>query len=255
MMGIRTVLCAMERGDEKSEAVREAEAIASANGAELAFFLVTPSDRVTPLLGRARALGADLIVVNAAEPGAPDGGLAEAVVRHSPCAVLVARPSPHSGKVLVASDLAGPTYPAVGTAVGEARRRKAKIFLVHDVDTRIAGFTWGVLTALVEVLSDGLMEGQESAARERMAEALRRFGAEGERLVVNGAPGAAVLKLATTLPAELVVVGSSGESSVRTLLVGSVVESVVHWAPCAVLVVPARGPATRPLPAHAEAAV
>jgi len=254
-VAIRKILCAMERGAEKSEAVREAESIAAAHGAELAFFLVAPGDRVTPLLGRARALEADLIVVNAAEPGGPGGDLAEAVVRHSPCAVLVARPSPRSGKVLVASDLVGPAYPAVGTAVGEARRRKAKVFLVHDVDTRIAGFTWGVLTALVETLSDGLMEEQDGAARARMSKALERFGAEGERLVVHGAPGAAVLRLANSLPAELVVIGSPGESTVRTLLIGSVVESIVHWAPCAVLVVPVRGPAVRTVPARAEATV
>ncbi len=236
----------MERGAERSEAVREAEAIAGTHGAELSFFLVAPGDRVTALLGRARALGADLIVVNAAEPDGPDGSLAEAVVRHSPCAVLVARPSPHSGKILVASDLVEPSFPAVGSAVDEARRRRATLLLVHDVDTRITGFAWGVLTALVEILSDGLMEDQERAARERMAEALGRYDAEGDALVVNGAPGAAVLQLANTLPAELVVVGSPGESSLRTLLIGSVVESIVHWAPCAVLVVPARSPAPGP---------
>lgn len=230
----------MERGAEHSEAVREAEAIAAAHGAELSFFVVAPGDRVTALLGRARSLGADLVVVNAAGPGGAGGDLAEAVVRHSPCAVLVARPSPHSGKVLVASDLLEPTYPAVGSAVDEARRRNAKLLVVHDVDTKITGFAWGVLAALGEVLSDGLLDEQASAARERMAEALERYGAEGETLTVNGAPGAAVLSLAESLPAELVVVGSPGESTLRTLLIGSVVESIVHWAPCAVLVVPAR---------------
>ena len=251
MVAISRILCAIERGAEKSEAVREAEAIAGTQGAALSFFIVAPGDRVTPLLRRARALGADLIVVNAGETGDAGGDLAEAVVRHSPCAVLVARPSPPSGKVLVASDLLEPSFPAVGTAVGEARRRNAKLLLMHDVDTRISGFAWGVLTALVEILSDGLMKEQDGAARERMSEALERFDAEGEKIVVHGAPGAAVLRLANGLPAELVVVGSPGESTVRTFLIGSVVESIVHWAPCAVLVVPVGHPAG-PVPGEGD---
>jgi len=253
MVAFRKILCATDRGAEHSDAVLEAEAIARTHGSEVSFLAVAPHDRLTGVLRRVRSFGADLIVVNAPEPGGGGSGLAEAVVRHAPCAVLVARPSPRTGKVLVASDLGDPSYPAVGAAAAEARRRHARLLLVHDVDTRISGFAWNALTALVEVLSDGLEE-QEGAARRRMAQALDRFGVAGEALVVHGAPGATVLRLAESLPAELVVIGSPGESSLRTLLIGSVVESIVRWAPCAVLVVPvrARSEPLRTLPAHAE---
>jgi nucleotide-binding universal stress UspA family protein len=253
MVVFRKILCAMERGAEQSEAVREAEAIARTHGAEVSFATVAPDERLTGILGRARSFGADLIVVNAPEPGSGASDLAGALGRHAPCAVLVARGSPRSGKILVASDLGDPSFPAVGAAAAEARRRDARLLLVHDVDTRISGFAWNAIAALVEVLSDGL-EAHESDARRRMTEALERFGVAGEAVVVHGAPGAAVLRLADSLPAELVVIGSPGESSLRTLLIGSVVESIVHWAPCSVLVVPvrARSEPLRPLRAHAE---
>lgn len=253
MVVFRKILCATERGAEQSEAVREAEAIARTHGADMSFVTVAPDERLTGVLRQARSFGADLVVVNAPGPGGAGGDLASALVRHAPSAVLVARPSPRSGKILVASDLGDPSFPAVGAAAAEARRRNACLLLVHDVDTRISGFAWNALTALVEVLSDGLEE-QEGEARRRMTEALERSGVAGEAVVVHGAPGAAVLRLAESLPAELVVIGSPGESSLRKLLIGSVVESIVHWAPCAVLVVPvrARSEPLRPLRAHAE---
>ena len=238
MEGIRRILCATERGHEAGEAVSQTEAIARAHGAETAFLALAAGEPVSMVIHKAQAFGADLVVVDAAEPEARNGRFVESVVRHAPCAVLAARPSPRTGNVLVASDLLDPALPAVATAVDEARRRHGNILLVHNVDTRFAGPGWGILTTLIGIVSDGLVAEVQSAARSRTTEALERFGAEGEVVLAHGAPGASVLRLAGKLPAELVVIGSPGESSLRTVLFGSVVETIVHWAPCSVLVVP-----------------
>ncbi len=58
-----------------------------------------------------------------------------------------------------------------------------------------------------------------------------------DAVVENGAAGASILRLAEELPAELVVIGNSGSTNLASVLVGSVAETVVRWAPCSVLVV------------------
>lgn len=243
MESIRRILCATERGREASEAVAQAEAIARTHDAQTAFLALAPGDPVSLVLDKARAFDADLIVVDAAGPDAPGGDLVESIIRHASCAVLAARPSPRSGTVLVASDLLDPALPAVATAVDEAQRRRGQILLVHNVDTRFAGLGWGILTTLIGIVSGEVVAQVQDAARYRTADALRRFGAEGETILAHGAPAASILKLASSLPAELVVIGSPGETLLKSVLFGSVVETIVHWAPCAVLVVPVLVPA------------
>ncbi len=238
MEGIRRILCATERGHEASEAVAQAEAIARTHDARAEFLALAPGDPVSRVLRKAQAFEADLVVVDASSPGGSAENLVESVIRHAPCAVLAARPSPQTGNVLVASDLLDPALPAVATAVDEAHRRHGHILLAHNVDTRLTGLGWGMLTTLIGIVSDPLLAEVEGAAAHRTKDALARFGAEGETILAHGAPAASVLRLAGTLPAELVVIGSPGETSLKSLLFGSVVETIVHWAPCSVLVVP-----------------
>lgn len=78
------------------------------------------------ILRQAEALAAGLVVVG---PGA----VAERVVRHAPCAVLVARPSP-PGVVLAATDFSDPALPAVATGAAEAARRGVAFVVIHSVD-------------------------------------------------------------------------------------------------------------------------
>jgi nucleotide-binding universal stress UspA family protein len=238
MEEIRKILCATERGGPYGDAVRDAEAIAAAHGAETCFVAVAPDEPAAPLLKRAETWGADLLVLEGTKPEARETRLVDAVVRHASCPVLVVRRSPPNGHVVVASDLVDPSLPAVATGVEEARRRHGRVLLVHNVDTKLASLGWGVLTTLMHAAASGLLTGAEESARHRMEDALSRFGARGETLVAHGAPAAAVLRLAVTLPAELLVIGTPGEGSLKTMLFGSVVETVVHWAPCSVLVVP-----------------
>lgn len=252
MEQIRRILCISRRGGEHGAAVTQAEALGRGLGAHVSFLTVAPGDPPAAVVRRAAAAGEDLVVVGAAAFGTRASEVAAALLRHGPLAVLVARPSPSTGKVLVASDLLDPTYPAVATAAEEARRRQARLLVVHDVDTRISGFVWSLLASLAELFSDRALSEQAAAARRRMADALAQHGATGETVVAHGAPAAAVLRLASTLPAELVVLGAPREASLKTLLFGSVIETVAQWAPCSVLVVPTGSETGRTRPADGE---
>ena len=61
---------------------------------------------------------------------------------------------------------------------------------------------------------------------------------------VVGFPASTILDEAVARGSDLIVMGSRGKSTTRRLLLGSVSSSVLHSAPCSVLVVP---PETPPL--------
>jgi nucleotide-binding universal stress UspA family protein len=70
-------------------------------------------------------------------------------------------------------------------------------------------------------------------ARERLA---GRFS-DAEARVLRGDPREVIVQVACEWNADLVVVGARGLTGLKGLLLGSVSNAVVHWAPCPVLVV------------------
>lgn len=166
------------------------------------------------------------------------GDVAEKVVRHAHGPVLVARPRLGTGVVLVATDFSEASTPTVAAAVAEVRRSAAKLAIVHSVD-----LSPGLLAGLE--LSTGVFAygpPQEIPAELREAvdgmllSALSKHGAEGERIVTEGPAAAAIVRTAEQLHADLVVVGTVGRTGLPRLLLGSVAEAVVRYAPCSVLV-------------------
>ena len=181
------------------------------------------------LLRHAEAAGAGVIVVG-------PGGVAERVVRHAHCPVLVARESAR-GAVLAATDFSEAAGLAVAVGAGEAARRNTTLAVFHGLDlvSMTATVAWGVPMAIPP---DPEEEARlRAAARERLRHALDHVGAEGETLVADGAPAPALVAAAGALPAELIVVATRGRTGFSRLALGSVAEAVVRSAPCSVLVV------------------
>ncbi len=57
-----------------------------------------------------------------------------------------------------------------------------------------------------------------------------------ELMAIVGRPGYAICELAESLPASVVVIGTSGRSGLRRAVVGSTSDHVIRHAPCPVLV-------------------
>jgi nucleotide-binding universal stress UspA family protein len=83
---------------------------------------------------------------------------------------------------------------------------------------------------------------QAYAAREALAQAtastLRGAGMQIEALVEEGSPAHRLIEAAADWDADLIVVGSRGETGLERLLVGSVSRAVLYHASCSVLIVP-----------------
>ena len=192
------------------------------------------------IVSRAEKSGADLIVIgcNSASGLRSQrlGEVAERVVLQATVSVLVARRGPGSGKILAATDLSNPSLPALTAAAEEARLRGAKLTVAHIVDPE-KSMGSEVFTTVMGLLSHDFVAELGRVARSRLADALERLGIKGEPAIESGPAGASILRLAETLPADLVVIGNMGSTDLASVLLGSVAATIVRWAPCSVLVV------------------
>jgi nucleotide-binding universal stress UspA family protein len=195
------------------------------------------------IVDKAERYLADLIVIGShGHSGVRElvlGGVASQVVRHAHCPVLIARPHPRTGVVLCATDFSDPAQPAVHAAAAEARRRGARLTLMHVLDIAMA--TSGLMAmgfgGVVYNLPRAQREEIERTVKVKLAEALAGAGMEGDTLVHEGSPAVAIAQAADELDAELVVIGTIGLSGWRRLTLGRVAEAVARTAPCPVLVV------------------
>jgi nucleotide-binding universal stress UspA family protein len=182
-------------------------------------------------------VAAGLVVVGAHGPRGRKhalGGVAERVVRHAHCHVLVARPAPAGPPlVLAAVDASDPALEALGAAAAEATRREAKLVAVHCMDLLLPG----VVGYEVPPLGPEVVAAMRAQWMHRMEESAAKVNARAELRIEEGPAGPLIVKLAAELPAALVVVGTHGRTGLRRLVLGSVAEAVVRNAPASVLVV------------------
>jgi nucleotide-binding universal stress UspA family protein len=207
----------------------------------LSVFVEHGSD-YSELIRRAEQWQADLLVVGShGRAGLSrffSPSVAERVVRHATCPVLVARERA-SGVVLVATDLSDPSLPAIEAGAREATRRERALVVMHATEA-LSWRTEPVMALLgVNPVTEtpDIADERATLARQIIEGALDRFGAKGEIRIVDGDPATEILKLVETLPAELLVVGTRGRGSVSRVMLGSVAAHLVQSAPCSVLAV------------------
>ena len=192
------------------------------------------------------------------------GSLAEAVVADSPSAVLVVRPPQHDfvehragqtnirlNRVLLATNFRPSSAAATQLATGIANRLGAElhaVFVIGDYFEQISAiFPEGGFAALTRL---------RSLVEERMSNLSRTGAMAAETHIVEGRPYQEIVKLAATIEADLVVLGTAVHGSLfgNNPVLGSEIERVIRNSPCPVLCVPAAKVVT-PLPAFVTQAV
>lgn len=204
--------------------------------------LLEEGDAYASIVARAEELRADVLVVGS--HGATGlarallGSVADKVIRYAHCPVLIARPRTQTRRILVATDLSVPSFPAVAAAVHEARRTDAALTVLHCMETAtsIHGFEWGGMWPR-EKEHDEKHEQLRRKADSSLADVLARYEMTGERRVVAGSPAAAIVSACDEIRPDLLVVGTRGRTGLRRVMLGSVAESVSRLAPCSVLIV------------------
>jgi universal stress protein A len=133
--------------------------------------------------------------------------------------------------ILVPTDFSTHADRALEQAIELARSFGARIHLLHSC--AIAALDpYGLPHELVARIDAGAR--RELAAREAQ---LVRAGIQASSSVSGSVAASAIFELASSLPADLVVMGTLGRTGLKHVLLGSVAERTVRLAPCPVLIV------------------
>ncbi len=235
------------------------------NGVDAEAILVEGEPRVQIANG-AIDHGIDLITVVMRERNrlsrAFGASIAEEIVAESPCAVLAIRPPQRDfveqrdgeteiklKRVLLATNFRPASVAATQLATQISNQLGAElhaVYVIGDYFEQITVmFPEGGLAALTRL---------RSYVQERMGQLSRTGGATSH--IAEGRPYQEIVKLATTLDADLIVIGTAVHGSLfgNSQVLGSEIERVIRNAPCPVLCVPAARVVT-PLPALVTQAV
>ena len=203
---------------------------------------VTHPSPAVALCEQASEWKADLCVVGTHGRGGLSrlllGSVAERVVRHAPCDVLVARPGAAlDGCVLAPIDFSTGSETAVERARSLARKLDLPLELLHVHDESVP-----------VVAEDGRSFVSSAAMKERLERHLAGvseayFGSDhdvGTTVITSRKVPDAIVRFAADYHASLVVVGTHGRTGAARFFIGGVAERTVRLAPCSVLVVRAR---------------
>jgi nucleotide-binding universal stress UspA family protein len=140
-------------------------------------------------------------------------------------------------KLLVAVDLSESTQIVVKKTEAIAKALSAKVWILHNAEPE---------PDVVEFKTDP-QAARESLSKkfhgehrqiQKIAKQLRKAGLDTTALLVHGAAVEMILKEASELDVDMIVVGSHGRGAMYQLLLGSVSEGVIHKSRWPVIVVP-----------------
>ncbi len=173
------------------------------------------------IVDEARKMPADLIVVGHRGAGRWEtmllGSVSAEVVDQAPCPVLVARDE-NLGPLILADDRS-------------LHARSAEAMLMDW--PLFAGLEITVLTVAESGAPSASVEAECEAVAGRLSEA----GLDARFELRSGNPAREIIASATAHRANLIVMGTRGQTGLRRLMVGSVARNVLLNAPCSVLVV------------------
>ena len=140
-------------------------------------------------------------------------------------------------KLLVCVDLSESTEIIVNKIEGITKAIPAKVWLLHNAvpEPDFVDFKVDPLAARESLAKKFHIEHRQI---QELASRMRKAGVETTALLVHGATVDTILKEASDLEVDMIVVGSHGRGAMYQLLMGSVSEAVLHKSRLPVLVVP-----------------
>lgn len=197
----------------------------------------TPEDDVVRV---AEEKGASLVVVGAKPRAGLErvlGHVAERVVRYAHVPVLVARPGPHTNKIVVSTDFTAGSIPAM--AFGQTIMKSAGVegTLLH-VMQKPSSFLVDAAAPLGSPWvppAKAAVDQLEALGRSTLEGLAQQYGfARSEQ--VEGDPAGMIAARAEALDAEMIIMGSRGRTGLARLVLGSTAEKVIRSSHCSVLV-------------------
>ena len=140
------------------------------------------------------------------------------------------------GHILVPTDGSHPSIAAGRLAVQLATLLGARITFVYVMDTAVVEELTETSGKLVEQVRREL-ERTGQRYLDHLSRLAENAGLQVGRLIRHGTPYGEIESLAREQDVDLIVIGQVGHRGPRRILIGSVTERVIEYAPCPVLVV------------------
>ncbi len=137
-------------------------------------------------------------------------------------------------KILIATDGSEYTKSAIKKGLSLAKMLGAEVTGVYVVDIR--DFS-GIDLEDMEYAYVNMLRDNGDEILEELRDEADKMGVRIRTVKREGIPADEIVKAAEEDDADLIVIGSFGQSALEKLLLGSVAEKVIRHAPCPVLVV------------------
>lgn len=137
--------------------------------------------------------------------------------------------------ILVATDFSESAKTALRVGIDLAKQFGAELHVLHGLDLPIP-----IFNPYAVAVPDAMITQARDEASRRLEEAVAEAGASGvsARAHLTEVPAApAIARVAEELAADLVVMGTRGNTGIKHALLGSVAERTLRLAPCSVLTV------------------
>ncbi len=170
------------------------------------------------------------------------GSTTQRVVHAAKCPVLTVHPGDMGRHrairtILVPTDFSADAEVAIHTAhrLLAALEQDARLVLVHAFNLPIEYTAYGPIPTSINFLEDTGLDAERRLFEK--AQALQREGLVIETVAREGDPAHVIAEEAEKRGADLIAMGTHGQSGLRHLLLGSTAERVVEHAPCPVMTI------------------
>lgn len=137
-------------------------------------------------------------------------------------------------RILVPVDFSANSRKSVTYAIAFARQFGAALTYLHVIQVNYA---YGELGAIDFSALEREMRGGAQKELETLVAETRAAGLTVESLIREGSPAKVIAEVAAEIATDLLVVSTHGYTGLKHVLMGSIAEHVVRYAPCPVLVV------------------
>jgi nucleotide-binding universal stress UspA family protein len=145
-------------------------------------------------------------------------------------------------RIVHATDFSAASRPALVKAIALARQNGAPLTIVHALPPPVVPLG-GEIAYVPAATYEAIDQSARQYARKQLAVRTgraRKAGVRATALLLDGAPHEQISRAVRRARADLLVVGTHGRSGLAKVLLGSVAERVIRFAPCPVLTVRSR---------------
>jgi nucleotide-binding universal stress UspA family protein len=137
-------------------------------------------------------------------------------------------------KILIPTDGSDCSLRAATVGISFAKNCNGEIYAIYIVDTII-------LEELTRTIATSDVEKELKEKGERylnyVVESAKKEGVKAEAILAKGEPHDQIVFFAKSKGIDMIVMGTYGRRGTKRILIGSVTERVIEYAPCPVLVV------------------